>query len=128
MPRILRTERAEVNLIDILTFLRSRAPLLADRFESDLEEKTRLLAQFPLMGRDRSDLAPRLRGSLIKPYMILYRPLDDGIEIIPDHPRVSRRIQPLRMTMRRIAKHATFLLLITTPAPGNDAPGLIRSA
>ena len=82
MPRILRTERAEVDLIEILVFLRSRAPMLADRFESDFEEKTRLLAQFPLMGRDRSDLAPQLRGSLVKPYVILYRPLDDGIEII----------------------------------------------
>ena len=82
MPRILRTERAEVDLIEILTFLRSRAPTLADRFETDFEEKTNLLAQFPLMGRDRGDLAPRLRSSLVKPYLILYRPLEDGIEII----------------------------------------------
>ena len=82
MPRVLRTERAAVDLIDILTYLRARSPTLADSFERDFDEKTRLLAQFPLMGRDRSDLAPRVRGSLVKPYVILYRPLDDGIEII----------------------------------------------
>jgi toxin ParE1/3/4 len=82
MPRILRTERAEIDLIEILVFLRPRNPKMADRFESEFEEKCHLLAEFPLMGRDRSDLAPGLRSSLVKPYVLLYRPLEDGIEII----------------------------------------------
>ena len=34
------------------------------------------------MGRDRGELAPELRSSLVKPYVLYYRPLDDGIEII----------------------------------------------
>lgn len=55
---------------------------MADRFESDFEGKCRMLAQFPLMGRDRGDLAPQLRSTLVKPYVLLYRPLEDGIEII----------------------------------------------
>ncbi|HZW29832.1 MAG TPA: type II toxin-antitoxin system RelE/ParE family toxin [Isosphaeraceae bacterium] len=82
MPRILRTKQAELDLVEILFFLRSRSPNLADRFESDFEEKCRLLAEFPLMGRDRSELAPELRSSLVKPYVVFYRPLADGIEII----------------------------------------------
>ena len=82
MPRILRTEQAELDLVEILLFLRSRSPNLADRFESDFEAKCRLLAEFPLMGRDRGELAPELRSSLVKPYVLFYRPLDDGIEII----------------------------------------------
>jgi toxin ParE1/3/4 len=82
MARVLRTEHAEDDLIEILTGFRSRAPALADRFEADFEEKTQLLARFPLMGRERSELAPRLRSSLVKPYLILDRPIEDGIEII----------------------------------------------
>jgi toxin ParE1/3/4 len=82
MPRILRTERAEADLIEILVFLRSRNPKMADRFESDFEKKCQLLSEFPLMGRDRSDLSQRLRSSLVKPYVLLYRPIEDGIEII----------------------------------------------
>jgi toxin ParE1/3/4 len=82
MPQILRTEQAEIDLIEILVFLRANSTTLADRFEADFEEKTNLLARFPLMGRERHDLAPRLRSSVVKPYLVLYRPLDDGIEIV----------------------------------------------
>jgi toxin ParE1/3/4 len=34
------------------------------------------------MGRDRSDLAPKLRSSLVNPYVLFYLPLEDGIVII----------------------------------------------
>ncbi|BAY02384.1 plasmid stabilization system protein [Anabaena cylindrica PCC 7122] len=41
-----------------------------------------MLAQFPGMGRSRDDLLPELRSFPIKPYIIFYTPIDDGIEII----------------------------------------------
>jgi toxin ParE1/3/4 len=82
MPRIQRTEQAELELVEILFYFRSRSPNVADRFESDFEEKCRLLAEFPHMGRDRVELAPDLRSSLVKPYVLFYRPLDDVNAII----------------------------------------------
>jgi toxin ParE1/3/4 len=34
------------------------------------------------MGRSREELAAGLRSIVLKPYVVFYRPLDDGIELI----------------------------------------------
>lgn len=34
------------------------------------------------MGRERSELAPFLRSFPVKIYLIFYRPIDEGIEIV----------------------------------------------
>ena len=103
MPRIQRTERAEVDLIEILVFLRSRSPRwLAIASKSISKRRLPSWLQFPLMGRDRGDLAPRLRSSLVKPYVLLYRPLEDGIEIIRVIHGARDISSLLRVTMKSI--------------------------
>lgn len=84
MATVTRTPEARADLVEILLDLRGRNPLFADRFEADLEQKCELLAQFPLMGRSRDELAPSLRSILVKPYVVFYRPLpdDQGVVII----------------------------------------------
>jgi toxin ParE1/3/4 len=45
-------------------------------------DKFALLASQPLMGELREDLRPRLRIFVADSYIILYYPLDDGIEVV----------------------------------------------
>lgn len=40
------------------------------------------LAEQPLMTRKRDDLAPNLRGFPLGAYVILYRPIANGIEVV----------------------------------------------
>ncbi|MFN6563165.1 MAG: type II toxin-antitoxin system RelE/ParE family toxin [Nostoc sp. ChiSLP01] len=40
------------------------------------------LAKFPQIGKQRSELAPLLRSFPVKNYLIFYRPIDEGIEIV----------------------------------------------
>jgi toxin ParE1/3/4 len=82
MARVLQSDPAREDLIQILVYLRERNPRAADRFEAELGQKCRTLAQFPLMGRSREELAAGLRSIVLKPYVVFYRPLDDGIELI----------------------------------------------
>jgi toxin ParE1/3/4 len=82
MARVVRTAQAEADIVDILVYLRKRDPKAADRFEAEFEGKCHMLAQFPLAGRSREELAPSLRSGVVSPYLVFYLPLDDGIEVI----------------------------------------------
>lgn len=41
-----------------------------------------MLARNPKAGRERPDLAPRLRSFPVARYVLFYRPIDDGVEIV----------------------------------------------
>ncbi|MGO8765667.1 MAG: type II toxin-antitoxin system RelE/ParE family toxin [Limisphaerales bacterium] len=40
------------------------------------------LAVMPLMGRQREELSPRLRSFPVSRYVIFYRPMENGVEIV----------------------------------------------
>lgn len=82
MPKVLRTERAELDLIEVLLYLRRRSPKAADRLESTIDRQCRLLAQFPEIGQSREEIAPGLRCSVAETYLLFYRPIPDGIELV----------------------------------------------
>jgi toxin ParE1/3/4 len=82
MPRVFRTSQAECDLIDILAYVGERNPAAAGRLATAIDEKCHILAQFPLMGRERSELAPGLRSFPVNNYIIFYQPIDDGIQVI----------------------------------------------
>lgn len=82
MARILRTRQADTDLEEILDYLDEHSPEAADRFARIFKEKTMALSQMPEMGRSREELAPRLRSFNAENYLIFYRPLPDGIEVI----------------------------------------------
>ena len=50
---------------------------LVDRIRAACEK----YADFPLMGQERSDLAEGIRIFTVRPYVVLYFPLDDGIRV-----------------------------------------------
>jgi toxin ParE1/3/4 len=82
MGRIIRTDQAKDDLVEILDYLEEHNPTAAARFDFKFEEKFRLLSAFPMMGRSREELAPSLRSSLVSPYVVYYRPLDDGMVLV----------------------------------------------
>ena len=47
-----------------------------------VEEKCKLLAAFPVSGLNRSDLADNLRSAVVDGWVVIYRPLADGIRVI----------------------------------------------
>lgn len=53
-----------------------------DKFVIAFEKKCEQLLQFPKMGRSYNDIEPSLRGIPLDNYIILYRLIDDGVEIV----------------------------------------------
>jgi len=82
MAAVLRTSRAHLDLVEIGRHIAEQNPAAADRWLDTIDEKCRRLAQMPELGRKRSDLAPELRGLPVGNYVIFYRPIRNGIEVI----------------------------------------------
>ena len=80
--RIVRTARAEEDLIDIWTYIALDDERAADRVLDELERKTTLLASNPNIGRERFDIAAGVRSVVSGSYLILYRILGDEVEVV----------------------------------------------
>lgn len=72
--------RQDINHIN--DYIAENDPDAADRLLDKIFDKCQLLANFPAMGKKRDELAPTLRSFPVEDYLIFYRPVDAGIEII----------------------------------------------
>ncbi|MBC6420394.1 MAG: type II toxin-antitoxin system RelE/ParE family toxin [Hormoscilla sp. SP12CHS1] len=72
--------REDINKIN--DYIAEKNPEAADRFVDRIYEKCQLLAKFPGLGRKRDDLAPELRSFPVEDYLIFYRPVAGGIQIM----------------------------------------------
>lgn len=54
----------------------------AERLLKKINQKCSKLANFPSMGRRRDELYPLLRSFPVDDYLIFYRPIENGIEIL----------------------------------------------
>jgi toxin ParE1/3/4 len=85
MPRIVRTRLAREDVVEIILRIRRDNRRAARRVLQSINETFELLASFPTIGPDRSELAPRLRSFPVKryrDYLVFYRIFADGIEIV----------------------------------------------
>ncbi len=82
MPHILRTTSCDADLFDIAVYIGEDNPQAADALIDVLNRKFILLAEFPTMGRQRPELGNGIRSFPIGNYMVFYRLIDDGIELI----------------------------------------------
>ena len=82
MGRIRRTPRAGRDLEEIWFFVAQDDPVAADRWLDTVEEKLGLIAGNPLMGVARPDIAPELRYYPVGHYLLLYRLVAGGIEVV----------------------------------------------
>jgi len=76
------TPEASRDLEEIADFLAEDDAFAAARLVDAIEEKCRALAAMPGMGRARDEFAPGLRSSLSGRYLVFFRPVDDGIQVI----------------------------------------------
>ena len=82
MPHIFTRPRAEADLVDIWTYIAQDNPANADRLLDRIRDTLNRLAAMPLMGQARFDLAPGLRMFPIGSYLMFFRPIEGGIDLI----------------------------------------------
>jgi toxin ParE1/3/4 len=94
MPDLRRTAQAEEDLIELWLYIAQDNPGAADCLLDEIEDKCTLLAANPQLGAARPDIAPECRSFPVGRYLILYRLIPDGVEVV----RVvqgSRRLEGL---------------------------------
>lgn len=82
MSRVVFTQAAREDLIDIWTHVATDDPVAADRVLDRFDEAASNLIQNPEMGPARDDIRPGLRYLVSGSYLLLYRILGDDIEIV----------------------------------------------
>ncbi|MCY4283390.1 MAG: type II toxin-antitoxin system RelE/ParE family toxin [Gammaproteobacteria bacterium] len=83
MPRIVKQALSEQDLIEIWLYtLNEWGEYQADKYLDDLEEAMRLLAEQPLICRERTELSPPVRIHHHVHHLIAYQVLEDGINVI----------------------------------------------
>lgn len=80
--RVTRRPQAELDILDIWVYVAADSVVAADRWLDGLDEKMRLWATQPLMGRARDELAPGLRSLAFGRYVVFYEALADGIDVV----------------------------------------------
>jgi toxin ParE1/3/4 len=82
MPRVFTRPHAEADLVDIWRYIAQDSPANADRTLDRIGDTLNRLAVVPFMGQARFDLAPGLRMFPVGSYLIFFRPIESGIEVI----------------------------------------------
>jgi toxin ParE1/3/4 len=82
MPRVLKRPLAYSDLAEIWSFIADDSADAADHFLAVLEQKFRLLATQPQMGRSRPELMPELRSFPVGRYVAFYLAMADGIDLL----------------------------------------------
>lgn len=73
---------ARSDAVDLWRWIAADSPRAANRLFERLDEVAALLAENPLLGRSRDDLAAGLRSMPVGPCVIFYRPTDAGVDIV----------------------------------------------
>jgi toxin ParE1/3/4 len=82
MLPVVRTQRAEEDLEEILSYLEEHSPPAAERFAVAFNERCRLLAELPEMGRRRDEIRPGVRSVVIERYVAFYKITDTSVAIL----------------------------------------------
>ena len=82
MPVIIKLPRAKSDLVEIWDYIADHSEARADAFVDMIDQKLLALASNPGMGRSRNELAERLRSFAVGRYVIFYRPIPEGVEIV----------------------------------------------
>lgn len=76
------TDSAEQDLVELWRTIAQDNLLAAERMVKRLHEQSALLSEHPQAGRARPDLEPGLRSFPVSSYLIFYRVIPEGVEII----------------------------------------------
>lgn len=73
---------AQQDLADTYAFIAETSVQQAERWLERVETQCQELAEMPEMGRARPELPGSVRSLSIQRYVIFYRPMADGVEIL----------------------------------------------
>jgi toxin ParE1/3/4 len=82
MLKVVRTELADEDLLEIWFYIGADDLDAADRVIDRIDQRCESLAQNPEMGTERPDLMPGMRYLVEGNYLIFYRVRSDFIEIL----------------------------------------------
>ena len=80
--KIVVSRDAEVDLILIWVYYAEKSALAAQRVREEIASKYDLLLQYPQLGRSRDEVRKGLRSFSIGNYVVFYREIDNGIQIV----------------------------------------------
>lgn len=76
------SELAEQDLEDIWVYITGQNPVASDKQIGPILDRLPMLAQFPNMGKKQDTLLQGLTSFPVKPYIVFYVKIEDGIEIL----------------------------------------------
>lgn len=82
MTQVRRLPLAESDLDEIWNYIAQDSPDNAARLLRRIDATCATLADNPMIGRSRSELSPDLRSFPLANYLIFYRPIENGVEIV----------------------------------------------
>ncbi len=82
MGLIIQSPDARNDLIEIWLYIAQENQAAANSLIASIEEKLNLLSDSPQMGQTRDDLAPLMRSFPVNKYLLFYRPISDGIQLV----------------------------------------------
>ena len=82
MPSYIKAPEADIDLLEIWSYIAQNSFEVADNFLDRLEAGFEQLAEQPLMGRKREELRPGLRSLTVGNYFIFYWVIDDRVEVV----------------------------------------------
>lgn len=80
--RVVRTARAERDMIDIWHAISAGGERVADDMIDRFERAFDVLAESPFLGAPRDDLRKGLRHFVVRPYIIFYRATRSRVTIV----------------------------------------------
>lgn len=81
MPEVIRSDHAEIDLLEIWLYIADRSFSSANRLLTRFEAQIRMLAEHPGFGERRDELASGLRSWPVGNYLIFYTLTSKGIII-----------------------------------------------
>jgi toxin ParE1/3/4 len=79
---IIRSPASEQDLIDIWHWVAFESPSAADRLLDSISNRILQLADFPSLGRSRSDILPDMRSLTVGNHLILYRFAENTVTVV----------------------------------------------
>lgn len=82
MPELILSPEAEQDLIDIWSYIADDSLVNADHYIDKLYDKAVILSKNPEIGSERYDLIPEMKCFPVDKYILYYRKIHNGVEII----------------------------------------------
>lgn len=82
MSRYVVTPQVRADIKEICRYIARDSPPAADKIRELFYDKFVFLGQHPLSGQSRPELAPDLRSSCVGSYVVFFRPIADGIQVV----------------------------------------------